>query len=237
MKDKMKLNRACRYYLFRDRDVILNLSVFMLLIIGFNYLLFKGSFNSREDGFVILVTYTMMIGLFLISSNSMVVNLTVKDKLNKRIEFILASGVDIKDIVKAYAIEMWRISSIAPFLLFYSTYVLYDFKIDFKYIGAIFVTTILMLYFEILSFNIISLYRKNFKFFKNLLFFLTTSMIYIVGNFSDEILKSLNRFGIDIVCLIVSVNVVLLFGFGGFSIINLRRISNESVITREGTWS
>lgn len=237
MKNKMNLNKACRYYLLRDMDVILSIIGFVLFIIGFNYLRYRGAFNSRGDGFIILVTYTMMIGLFLISSNSMVVNLTVKDKLNKRIEFILASGVDIKDIVKAYAIEMWRISSIAPFLLFYSTYVLYDFKIDFKYIGAIFVTTILMLYFEILSFNIISLYRKNFKFFKNLLFFLTTSMIYIVGNFSDEILKSLNRFGIDIVCLIVSVNVVLLFGFGGISIINLRRISNESVITREGTWS
>lgn len=237
MKNKMNLNRACRYYLLRDRDVLANLILFVLLIIGFNCLLYRGAFNSRGDGFIILVTYTMMIGFFLISSNSMVVSLTVKDKLNKRIEFILASGVDIKDIVRAYAIEMWRISSIAPFLLFYSTYVLYDYKINFKYIGAIFVTTILMLYFEILSFNIISLYRKNFKFFKNLLFFLTTSMIYIVGNFSDEILKSLNRFGIDIVCLIVSVNVVLLFGFGGFSIINLRRISNESVITREGTWS
>lgn len=237
MKNKMNLNKACRYYLLRDMDVILSIIGFVLFIIGFNYLLYRGAFNSRGDGFIILVTYTMMIGFFLISSNSMVINLTVKDKLNKRIELILSSGVDIKDIVRAYAIEMWRISSIAPFLLFYSTYVLYDFKIDFKYIGAIFVTTILMLYFEILSFNIISLYRKNFKFFKNLLFFLTTSMIYIVGNFSDEILKSLNRFGIDIVCLIVSVNVVLLFGFGGFSTINLRRISNESVITREGTWS
>lgn len=237
MKDKMNLNRACRYYLFRDRDVILNLSVFMLLIIGFNYLLYRGAFNSRGDGFIILVTYTMMIGFYMILSNSMVVNLTVKDKLNKRIEFVLASGMSIKDVVKAYAIEMWRISSIAPFLLFYSTYVLYDYKTHFKYIGAIFVTMILMLYFVVLSLNIFSLYRKNFKFFKNLLFFLTTFTIYMVGNFSEEILNFLNKVGIDIVCLIISVNVVLLFGFGGFSMINLRRMSNESVITREGTWS
>ena len=237
MKNKMNLNRACRYYLLRDKDVLADLILSVLFIIGFNYLLYRGAFHSRGDGFIILATYIMMIGFYMILSNSMVVNLTVKDKLNKRIEFILASGVSIKDVVKAYAIEMWRISSIAPFFLFYSTYVLYDFKTDFKYIGAIFVTTILMLYFVVLSLNIFSLYRKNFKFFKNLLFFFTTFMIYMVGNFSDEILNFLNRFGIDVVCLIISVNFVLLFGFAGFSIISLRRMSNESVITREGTWS
>lgn len=237
MKNKMNLNKACRYYLLRDMDVILSIIGFVLLIIGFNYLLYRGAFNSRGDGFIILVTYTMMIGFYMILSNSMVVNLTVKDRLNKRIEFVLASGMSIKDVVKAYAIEMWRISSIAPFLLFYSTYVLYDYKTHFKYIVAIFVTTILMLYFVVLSLNIFSLYRKNFKFFKNLLFFLTTFTIYMVGNFSEEILNFLNKVGIDIVCLIISVNVVLLFGFGGFSMINLRRMSNESVITREGTWS
>ena len=237
MKNKMNLNKACRYYLLRDMDVILSIIGFVLFIIGFNYLLYRGAFNSRGDGFIILVTYTMMIGFYMILSNSMVVNLTVKDKLNKRIEFVLASGMSIKDVVKAYAIEMWRISSIAPFLLFYSTYVLYDYKTHFKYIVAIFATMILMLYFVVLSLNIFSLYRKNFKFFKNLLFFLTTFTIYMVGNFSEEILNFLNKVGIDIVCLIISVNVVLLFGFGGFSMINLRRMSNESVITREGTWS
>lgn len=112
-----------------------------------------------------------MLGISLIMSNSMVVNLTVRDKLNKRIEFILASGINIKDVIKAYAIEMWRLSSIVPFLLFFLTYVLVDFKIEFEWIVGIFVTMMGMTYFEILFFNLISLSQKNFKFFKNIVFF------------------------------------------------------------------
>lgn len=237
MNDKMNINRACRYYLTRDKDFILNLLLSTLISLGFIFLLYKGIFNSRGNDYIVLMLYVLMLGISLIMSNSMVVNLTVKDKLNKRIEFILASGINIKDVIKAYAIEMWRLSSIVPFLLFFLTYVLVDFKIEFKWIVGIFVTMIGMTYFEILFFNLISLSQKNFKFFKNIVFFGTTILIYMIGTFSGKILSLIERYNLNLIYIILGINIGLGLIFAIFSMKDLSKMNNESVINKEGSWS
>ena len=237
MKDKMNINRACRYYLSKDKDFILNLLLFTLISLGFIFLLYKGMFDSRGNDYIILMLYVLMLGISLIMSNSMVVNLTVKDKLNKRIEFILASGINIKDVIKAYAIEMWRLSSIVPFLLFFLTYVLVDFKIEFKWIVGIFVIMIGMTYFEILFFNLISLSQKNFKFFKNIVFFGTTILIYMIGTFSEKILSLIERYNLNLIYIILGINIGLGLIFAIFSMKDLSKMNNESVINKEGSWS
>ncbi|WP_019138717.1 hypothetical protein [Peptoniphilus timonensis] len=237
MKNKMNINRACRYYLSKDKDFILNLLLSTLISLGFIFLLYKGMFDSRGNDYIILMLYVLMLGISLIMSNSMVVNLTVKDKLNKRIEFILASGINIKDVIKAYAIEMWRLSSIVPFLLFFLTYVLVDFKIEFKWIVGIFVTMIGMTYFEILFFNLISLSQKNFKFFKNIVFFGTTILIYMIGTFSEKILSLIERYNLNLIYIILGINIGLGLIFAVFSMKDLSKINNESIINKEGSWS
>lgn len=237
MNDKMNINRACRYYLTRDKDFILNLLLSTLISLGFIFLLYKGVFDSRGNDYIVLMLYVLILGISLIMSNSMVVNLTVKDKLNKRIEFILASGISIKDVIKAYAIEMWRLSSIVPFLLFFLTYVLVDFKIEFKWIMGIFVTMIGMTYFEILFFNLISLSQKNFKFFKNIVFFGTTILIYMIGTFSGKILSLIERYNLNLIYIILGINMGLGLIFAIFSMKDLSKINNESVINKEGSWS
>ena len=238
MNDKMNINRACRYYLSKDKDFILNLLLFTLISLGFIFLLYKGMFDSRGNDYIILMLYVLMLGISLIMSNSMVVNLTVKDKLNKRIEFILASGINIKDVIKAYAIEMWRLSSIVPFLLFFLTYVLVDFKIEFKWIVGIFVTMIGMTYFEILFFNLISLSQKNFKFFKNIVFFGTTILIYMIGTFSEKILSLLiERYNLNLIYIILGINIGLGLIFAVFSMKDLSKINNEYILNKEGAWS
>lgn len=237
MNDKMNINRACRYYLTKDKDFILNLLLFTLISLGFIFLLYKGMFDSRGNDYIVLMLYVLMLGISLIMSNSMVVNLTVKDKLNKRIEFILASGINIKDVIKAYAIEMWRLSSIVPFLLFFLTYVLVDFKIEFKWIVGIFVTMIGMTYFEILLFNLISLSQKNFKFFKNIVFFGTTILIYMIGTFSEKILSLIERYNLSLIYIILGINIGLGLIFAVFSMKDLSKINNESIINKEGSWS
>ena len=237
MNDKMNINRACRYYLTKDKDFILNLLLSTLISLGFIFLLYKGIFNSRGNDYIVLMLYVLMLGISLIMSNSMVVNLTVKDKLNKRIEFILASGINIKDVIKAYAIEMWRLSSIVPFLLFFLTYVLVDFKIEFKWIVGIFVTMIGMTYFEILFFNLISLSQKNFKFFKNIVFFGTTILIYMIGTFSEKILSLIERYNLNLIYIILGINIGLGLIFAIFSMKDLSKMNNESVINKEGSWS
>ena len=237
MNDKMNINRACRYYLTKDKDFILNLLLSTLISLGFIFLLYKGIFNSRGNDYIVLMLYVLMLGISLIMSNSMVVNLTVKDKLNKRIEFILASGINIKDVIKAYAIEMWRLSSIVPFLLFFLTYVLVDFQIEFKWIVGIFVIMIGMTYFEILFFNLISLSQKNFKFFKNIVFFGTTILIYMIGTFSGKILSLIEKYNLNLIYIILGINIGLGLIFAIFSMKDLSKMNNESVINKEGSWS
>lgn len=237
MKNNMNINRACRYYLTRDKDFILNLLLSTLISLGFIFLLYKGVFDSRGNDYIVLMLYVLILGISLIMSNSMVVNLTVKDKLNKRIEFILASGINIKDVIKAYAIEMWRLSSIVPFLLFFLTYVLVDFQIEFKWIVGIFVTMIGMTYFEILFFNLISLSQKNFKFFKNIVFLGTTILIYMIGTFSGKILSLIERYDLNLIYFILGINIGIGLIFAVFSMKDLSKMNNESVINKEGSWS
>lgn len=237
MNDNLNINKACRKYLLKDTDVRLNIILTLLIAIGFNFLLYKNVFASRGDYYVLLMLYVFILGFSIIGSNAMVVNLTAKDKLNKRIEFILASGFDIKDIIKSYTKEMWVISSIPSFVLFFMTYVIYDFKIDFKLIFAVYISITLMLYFEVLLFNIISLYQKNFKFFKNLVFFASSILIYLVASFSKHIIEFIDKHNLNLVYILLGINIVLLIIFASLSIIKYRKLSNESVIEKEVTWS
>ncbi|WP_304016249.1 beta-carotene 15,15'-monooxygenase [Fenollaria timonensis] len=237
MNDNLNINKACRKYLLKDTDVRLNIILTLLIAIVFNFLLYKNVFLSRGDAYVLLMLYVFILGFSIIGSNSMVVNLTAKDKLNKRIEFILASGFDIKDIIKSYTKEMWVISSIPSFVLFFMTYLIYDFKIDFKLVFAVYISLILMLYFEVLLFNIISLYQKNFKFFKNLVFFTSSILIYLVASSSKHIIEFIDKHNLNLVYILLGINIVLLIIFASLSLIKYRNLNNESVIDKEGTWS
>lgn len=237
MNDNLNINKACRKYLLKDTDVRLNIILTLLIAIVFNFLLYKNVFVSRGDAYVLLMLYVFILGFSIIGSNAMVVNLTAKDKLNKRIEFILASGFDIKDIIKSYTKEMWVISSIPSFVLFFMTYLIYDFKIDFKLVFAVYISLTLMLYFEVLLFNIISLYQKNFKFFKNLVFFVSSLLIYLVASFSKHIIEFIDKHNLNLVYILLGINIVLLIIFASFSIIKYKKLSNEAVIDKEGTWS
>lgn len=237
MNDNLNINKACRKYLLKDTDVRLNIILTLLIAIVFNFLLYKNVFVSRSDAYVLLMLYVFILGFSIIGSNAMVVNLTAKDKLNKRIEFILASGFDIKDIIKSYTKEMWVISSIPSFVLFFMTYLIYDFKIDFKLIFAVYISLVIMLYFEVLLFNIISLYQKNFKFFKNLVFFASSILIYLVASFSKHIIEFIDKHNLNLVYILLGINIVLLIIFASLSLIKYRNLSNESVIDKEGTWS
>ena len=237
MNDNLNINKACRKYLLKDTDVRLNIILTLLIAIGFNFLLYKNVFASRGDAYVLLMLYVFILGFSIIGSNAMVVNLTAKDKLNKRIEFILASGFDIKDIIKSYTKEMWVISSIPSFVLFFMTYIVYDFKIDFKLIFAIYISLNLILYFEVLLFNIISLYQKNFKFFKNILFFSTSLVIYLLGNFSGRILNFLGPINLDLSIFLILVNIILGLGLSVYSLYQYRKMNNEKVMEVSSVWS
>lgn len=117
MKDK-NLNRAARYIIFRDKEVTANIILFFLLALAYLFALYKFLFRARGEDFIILMTYALILGFGIIGSNTILVNLSLRDKLSGRLEFLLGTGLDVREIIKAYSIENWRLSSLASFIIF-----------------------------------------------------------------------------------------------------------------------
>lgn len=233
MKDKT-LNKAARYIIFRDMEVIVNTG--LLIFISFAYLLgiYKLLLRARGEDFIILMTYAFVLGFGILGSNTILVKLSLRDKLSGRLEFLLGTGLDVREIIKAYSIENWRISSISSFVIFFGIYVICDLGKSFV---ALYLSCIGLHYFLILILNIMAMYRKNFKFFKNIVFFSTSLGIYLLGNFSGRILNFLGSINLDLNLFLILVNVILGLGLGIYSFCQYRKMDNEKVMEVSALWS
>lgn len=233
MKDK-DLNKATRYLIFRDKEVIVNTG--LLIFISFAYLLglYKFLLRARGEDFIILMTYAFVLGFGILGSNTILVNLSLRDKLSGRLEFLLGAGLDVREIIKAYSIENWRISSLPSFVIFFGTYVICNLGKSFI---ALYLSCIGLHYFLILTLNVMAMYRKNFKFFKNIVFFTTSLGIYLLGNFSGRILNFLGSINLDLSIFLILVNVILGLGLGVYSLCQYRKMNNEKVMEVSSVWS
>ena len=233
MKDK-DLNKAARYLIFRDKEVIINTVLFLVIIFAYLLGLYKFLFADKGEDFIILMTYALILGFGIIGSNTILVNLSLKDKLSGRLEFLLGTGLDVREIIKAYSIENWRISSLPSFIIFFGTYLICD--LDKSFI-ALYLSCIALHYFLILTLNIMAMYRKNFKFFKNIVFFSTSLGIYLLGNFSGRILNFLGSINLDLSIFLFLVNVILGLGLGAYSLCQYKKMDNEKVMEVSSVWS
>ncbi|WP_295149711.1 hypothetical protein [uncultured Peptoniphilus sp.] len=233
MKDK-DLNKAARYLIFRDKEVIINTVLFLVITFAYLLGLYKFLLRSKGEDFVILMTYALILGFGIIGSNTILVNLSLKDKLSGRLEFLLGTGLDVREIIKAYSIENCRISSLPSFIIFFGTYLICD--LDKSFI-ALYLSCIALHYFLILTLNIMAMYRKNFKFFKNILFFSTSLGIYLLGNFSGRILAFLGSINLDLYILLILFNLILGLGLGIYSFYQVRKMDNEKVMEVSSVWS
>ena len=233
MKDK-DLNKAARYLIFRDKEVIINTVLFFLLALAYLLGLYKFLFNDKGEDFVVLMTYALILGFGIIGSNVILLNLSLKDKLSGRLEFLLGAGLDVREIIKAYSIENWRISSLPSFIIFFGTYLICDLGKSFI---ALYLSCIVLHYFLILTLNIMAMYRKNFKFFKNILFFSTSLGIYLLGNFSGRILNFLGPINLDLSIFLIVVNIILGLGLGIYSFYQIKMMDNEKVMEVSSVWS
>lgn len=231
------MNKAVRKLIIKNKDFILTSLLGLIFAIGFGFFLYKGYLGKSQEDLIILFSYILIIGLYMININSLLVSLPVKDKLTGKLEFILGSGIGIRSYIRAYGLEIWRMSSLAPFLVFYISYVAYDFSLAFAYVMVIYLTSILMAYLMTMSMVIFSLYQENFKFFKNLLFFTTSFLIYLVGNLSRSIIGFLNEKGIEISFFLIGINLCLILVFCFYLFFKFKNITNEEIIIREGSWS
>lgn len=233
MKDKA-LNKAARYIIFRDMEVIVNTG--LLIFISFAYLLgiYKLLLRARGEDFIILMTYAFVLGFGILGSNTILVKLSLRDKLSGRLEFLLGTGLDVREVIKAYSIENWRLSSLPSFVIFFGTYLICDLGKSFV---ALYLSCIILHYFLILTLNVIAMYRKNFKFFKNIVFFSTSLGIYLLGNFSGRILNFLRSINLDLNIFLILVNVILGLGLGVYSLCQFRKMDNEKVMEVSALWS
>lgn len=233
MKDK-DLNKAARYLIFRDKEVIINTVLFLVITFAYLLGLYKFLFADKGEDFIILMTYALILGFGIIGSNTILVNLSLKDKLSGRLEFLLGTGLDVREIIKAYSIENWRLSSLPSFIIFFGTYLICDLGKSFI---ALYLSCIALHYFLILTLNILAMYRKNFKFFKNILFFSTSLGIYLLGNFSGRILNFLGSINLDLYVLLILFNLILGLGLGIYSFYQVRKMDNEKVMEVTSVWS
>lgn len=233
MKDK-DLNKAARYLIFRDKEVIINTVLFLVITFAYLLGLYKFLFADKEEDFIILMTYALILGFGIIGSNTILVNLSLKDKLSGRLEFLLGTGLDVREIIKVYSIENWRISPLPSFIIFFGTYVICNLGKSFV---ALYLSCISLHYFLILTLNVMAMYRKNFKFFKNIVFFSTSLGIYLLGNFSGSILKFLGSINLDLNIFLILVNIILGIGLGLYSLYQIKMMDNEKVMEVSSVWS
>ena len=233
MKDKA-LNKATRYLIFRDKEVIVNTG--LLIFISFAYLLglYKFLLRARGEDFIILMTYAFVLGFGILGSNTILVKLSLRDKLSGRLEFLLGTGLDVKEIIKAYSIENWRLSSLPSFVIFFGTYLICDLGKSFV---ALYLSCIILHYFLILTLNVIAMYRKNFKFFKNLIYFSTSLLIYLFGVFSKKIILIFERQNLDVNIFILGINIFATIVLAAYSFYQIKKMDNESVMEVKAEWS
>jgi len=211
------LNKATIYCILRSRDTIINLGGMMIVFVLIALGLYSGFLQQKSPQELILFMYVLILGMTLVVANSMIIDLTVKDKLSNRLEFFISSGISIKNIINVYTIQMLRIASIIPFLVFLVFYQSVDFKYDFLVMIIFYVTTVILAYGVII-------------------FFGTFFGIYMTGMFSRKIVEFAENLKIDIVNSIIILNVcvfVILIILGKSKI---KALNNEKVLNMKGEW-
>lgn len=230
------INKAVFYIIFKSKSTIFNmlgvgvLGILMLVVFQ------QKQFYSTGTDYLILVFFVVLLGCTLLQANSIIIDLTVKDKMSKRMEFFLASRIDLKFIIKAYTIQILRASIIVPFIIFVLAYYLIDFKIPFVGIIVFFMTTVIVSYTEILFFNTITFSVEKYKLFKNMVFFGNFFLIYISAMCASEIVEFVSGLNISMYIFIIMLNIIVSTILFVVSSRKLSNLDNESVVRSVGQW-
>ena len=97
MKNKMNINKACRYYLSKDKDFILNLLLFTLISLGFIFLLYKGMFGNF---FIKVADVFLNIFDFFKNFNFKNLKLPKRNKTKKEIDPKLFTKLNFSEVKK-----------------------------------------------------------------------------------------------------------------------------------------
>ena len=202
------MGKGAGYYLTRSKSLLIDTAIVAILAIFMSFAMQMDALQSKGEDYLVLMLYAVIFGLTSLQSGAMIVDLTAKDKLSRRIEFFAASGIAVKEIIKQYSIQIFRFS------------------------GSILVLS----FCEIVALNIIVLDVKRVKLFKNVLFFGNFALVYLIAMSAERITELVNQHHIGIDYLIIVVDVALCMMFALLSFFKARHMSNEAVIRRDGEW-
>ena len=165
------MGKGAGYYLTRSKSLLIDTAIVAILAIFMSFAMQMDTLQSKGDDYLVLMLYAVIFGLTSLQSGAMIVDLTAKDKLSRRIEFFAASGIAVKEIIKQYSIQIFRFSGIIPFFVFMSCYYFTDWTMSFGRIVCVYLSILVLSFCEIVALNIIVLDVKRVKLFKNVLFF------------------------------------------------------------------
>ena len=231
------LNKASSYYILKSKDTRFNFLILIVLFAILSFALFKGALGDKSEAEIILILYILILGTTILMVNSMIVDLTVKDRLKGRIELFLGSGIKLEELVQAYGFQMLRLSSLVPFLIFMVFYYFIDFSYSFILVVLIYLTTVALAYAEIYFLNVFSFIAKNNKLFKNIIFFGSFLLIYLSGMFSEEIIGFFNDMKLDLLYVILALNVIVAGSLFVFAKQKLKKLTNEKIVQGKGEWA
>lgn len=234
---KSNLIKGATHYLLKSKDTIINLIIVLILGSAIAYLLQTETMAIRGEEYQIFILYILLLGMTLILENAMIVDLTLKDKLSKRLEFFLASGIKLKDLIMAYTIQMFRISGVIPFLLFMFSFYMIDWKTELMKIALVYISTLILCYAEVLLLNTFVLTVKRFKLFKNIVFFGNFLLIYLSTTIAPTIIDMVNRIGLSLPIVIIIFNALISFMMLASVYFRFKKLDNEVVIRRESKWA
>ena len=211
------MGKGAGYYLTRSKSLLIDTAIVAILAIFMSFAMQMDALQSKGEDYLVLMLYAVIFGLTSLQSGAMIVDLTAKDKLSRRVEFFAASGIAVKEIIKQYSIQIFRFSGIIPFFVFMSCYYFTDWTMSFGRIVCVYLSILVLSFCEIVALNIIVL-------------------VYLIAMSAEQITEFVNQHHIGIDYLIIVVDVALCMMFVLLSFFKARHMSNETVIRRDGEW-
>ena len=203
------MGKGAGYYLTRSKSLLIDTAIVAILAIFMSFAMQMDALQSKGEDYLVLMLYAVIFGLTSLQSGAMIVDLTAKDKLSRRVEFFAASGIAVKEIIKQYSIQIFRFSGIIPFFVFMSCYYFTDWTMSFGRIVCVYLSILVLSFCEIVALNIIVLDVKRVKLFKNVLFFGNFALVYLIAMSAEQITEFVNQHHIGIDYLIIVVDVAL----------------------------
>lgn len=134
------MGKGAGYYLTRSKSLLIDTAIVAILAIFMSFAMQMDTLQSKGEDYLVLMLYAVIFGLTSLQSGAMIVDLTAKDKLSRRIEFFAASGIAVKEIIKQYSIQIFRFSGIIPFFVFMSCYYFTDWTMSFGRIVCVYLS-------------------------------------------------------------------------------------------------